>query len=92
MREFFRDWIKCVTGLAAFVPFLIMLLIHRTLGVSIALLAKPSSIGLDWPIYNLVMMLVLYAGFLGYFVYLVISIPARNTKAPRDESTSEKTN
>ena len=72
---FFREWIKCIVGLIAFVPFLLMLLVHRMLGLSDALLAGPHPGEPFWPIYNLLMVLAIFAGFVGYVVYLVQSIP-----------------
>ncbi|MCE9547922.1 MAG: hypothetical protein K8T25_20820 [Planctomycetia bacterium] len=62
-------WAKHWIGPLAFVPFAILFVIHRRLGLSDALLAAPAPGQPFWPVYNLVMGILLYAGLLVYLAH-----------------------
>jgi hypothetical protein len=64
--------------LLAFVPFLLMLIVHRLLGLSDAFLAAPKPGEPYWPVYNLVMVFAFWFGFMGYVGYLFINIPSKS--------------
>ena len=60
-----RHWIAPL----AFVPFGVMLIVHRALGLSDAFLAAPNPGQPFWPTYNAVMILIFYLGVGGYLAH-----------------------
>jgi hypothetical protein len=53
----------------AFMPFALMLIVHRLLGLSDAMLAAPNPGQPYWPIYNIAMVMVFYLGIAGYLAH-----------------------
>jgi hypothetical protein len=53
----------------AFIPFGLMLIVHRSLGLSDALLAAPEPGRPSWPLFNVAMILVFYMGVGGYLAH-----------------------
>jgi hypothetical protein len=53
----------------AFIPFGLMLIVHRSLGLSDALLAAPNPGQPFWPLFNVAMILALYLGVGGYLAH-----------------------
>lgn len=82
MKAFFRDWIKLVVGLLAFVPCLTMVIVHRMLGLSDAILAQPKPDQPFYPAYNFLMVFAFYAGIVAYFTYLLV--PKRRVETRRE--------
>ena len=62
-------WSKHWITPLAFAPFAVMLLIHRLLGLSDAMLAGPAPGETFWPLYNIAMVLVFYVGVAGYLAH-----------------------
>jgi hypothetical protein len=56
-------------AILAFVPFGLMLIVHRSLGLSDALLAAPKPGEPFWPLFNVAMILVFYLGVGGYLAH-----------------------
>ena len=53
-------------------PFFGMLIVHRLLGLADNLLAAPEAGKPDGAMYNLIMVLVLWAGILGFFIHTIL--------------------
>jgi hypothetical protein len=53
-------------------PFFAMLVVHRALGLADNLLAAPEPGKPDGAVYNLIMVMVLWAGLLGFFVHTAL--------------------
>ena len=53
-------------------PFAVMLVVHRMLGLADNLLAAPEVGKPDGAVYNLVMVLALWAGILGFFIHTTL--------------------
>lgn len=60
-----RHWIAPL----AFIPFGLMLIVHRSLGLSDAMLAAPRPGQPFWPLYNVALVLALYLGVGGYLTH-----------------------
>ena len=73
MKSFLGDWRRYIIGLLAFFPFLTMFTVHRLIGLSDTLMAQPKPGEIFWPSYNLVMVIALYSGVLGYLAYLWVT-------------------
>jgi hypothetical protein len=53
----------------AFAPFALMLVVHRSLGLSDAMLVAPGPGEPFWPLFNVALILVFYLGVAGYLAH-----------------------
>ena len=66
---FVDRWAKHWITPLAFAPFALMLLVHRLLGLSDAMLGAPLPGNTFWPLYNIAMVVVFYGGVAGYLAH-----------------------